>query len=178
MNIILVGPRGVGKSKVARKLSKLSGKVLVSTDMIAVYELGGISIPDFIDSKGGDWVKFRELEYSILQKLKDSKGIILDCGGGILFDLDNNGKEIFSERKYNLLRSIGKIVSLNRNKEYLISKVKEDSTRPSLSNQESYSDILDRRKEYYKKSADIYLQIDGMEPEDIAKVISSSLEND
>ena len=48
MNIALIGPRGVGKSKVSRKLSKLLSMPIVSTDMIAVYEAGGISIAEQI----------------------------------------------------------------------------------------------------------------------------------
>lgn len=47
-NFALIGPRGVGKSKISRKLSKITGMPIVSTDMIAVYEMGGVSIPEFI----------------------------------------------------------------------------------------------------------------------------------
>lgn len=66
---------------------------VVSTDMIAVYEIGGMSIPEFIQKNEGDWRPFRNLEFEILTKLKTSQGIILDCGGGILFDLDTKGKK-------------------------------------------------------------------------------------
>jgi putative nucleotidyltransferase with HDIG domain len=62
MNIALIGPRGVGKSKVSRKLSKLLSMPVLSTDMIAVYELGGISIPDQIKKDNGKWNNFRKLK--------------------------------------------------------------------------------------------------------------------
>jgi shikimate kinase len=174
-NLILIGARGAGKSKVSRKLSKQTGQPIVSTDMIATYELGGISISSYVNSSTGSWSKFRELEYSILQKLTNAKGIILDCGGGILFDLDSNGNEIYSERKVSILKSIGKIIWLNRDKEYLLNKVKDDFTRPTLSVVENYSSTLDRRLHFYKQTADYSFQIDNMDSEDIAEMIVKSI---
>lgn len=171
MNLILIGPRGVGKSKVSRKLAKLSGLIAVSTDMVAVYELGGKPIPKFIQESGGDWRPFRNLEYQILERLQTADGLILDCGGGILFDVDESGKEIFSERKWKLLRKIGKIIGLNQKISFLKEKVKDDSTRPSLSQIESYEKILQRRIPYYRSSSDHFLDIDDMEIEKIAKWI-------
>ena len=88
MNLAFIGPRGVGKSKLSRKLSKMTGMSVVSTDMIAVYELGGVSIHELIKNNNGDWKLFRDLEFSILQKIENSQNIILDCGGGNIFGLD------------------------------------------------------------------------------------------
>ncbi len=170
MNIAFVGPRGVGKSKVSRKLSKLTGFPVVSTDMIAVYELGGISIADFI-KQGGTWNEFRDLEYKILQRLQNSKSIIVDCGGGILFDLDENGKEMESHRKIQLLKSFTKVIGLSHKTSYLIDKIKNDASRPSLSELESYEAILKRRLPYYEKFSDHYLDISEMEIEKVAKWI-------
>lgn len=171
MNLVLIGPRGVGKSKVSRKLSKLCDMSVISTDMIACYELGGKTIPQFIKECKGDWRPFRELEFQILQKLVSAQNIILDCGGGILFDINDSGNEILSTRKIDLLRKIGKIISLNQKISYLKEKVKEDSSRPNLSNTETYEQILQRRIPIYNSVADIQLHIDDMEPEDVAKWI-------
>lgn len=172
MNIALIGPRGVGKSKISRKLSKLTGLSVVSTDMIAVYELGGISIADYI-KKGGSWKRFRDLEFQILQKLKDADSIILDCGGGILFDLDQAGQEIESQRKIQLLKSFTKIIGLSQKTSYLLEKIKNDNTRPALSELESYEAILKRRLPTYEKVSDHYLDIYDMEMEKVAKWILS-----
>jgi shikimate kinase len=176
MNIALIGPRGVGKSKVARKLSKEISYPVISTDMISVYEAGGISIPEQVKRKNGKWNEFRKLEYDILEKLKDSQNIILDCGGGILFDVDSNGNEFYSEKKVKLLKSFTKIITLARDTEYLISKVINDSTRPELSQINSYREILERRLPYYKITGDIYLSIDDLEIKDVAKKIVQILD--
>jgi len=153
MNIAFIGPRGTGKSKFSRKLSKITGMPVISTDMVAVYESGGISIPELIKKHNGDWRHFRNLETEILQKLQGAQDIILDCGGGILFDVDENGNEFFSENKLRLLHSIATVISLSRPTDYLIKKIKNDPTRPPLSQIQSYEKILKKRLPYYKKAA-------------------------
>ena len=175
MNIALIGPRGVGKSKVSRKLSKLSGMPVVSTDMVAVYELGGKSIPKFIEDCKGDWRPFRDLEHKILNQLADANGVILDCGGGILFDVDAAGQEIISTRKLEILKNISTIVGLNQKISFLKEKVKGDSTRPSLSALESYEKILLRRIPIYQASSHHFLNIDDMEVEEVAEWIYKNL---
>lgn len=167
MNIIFIGARGAGKSKVSRSLSKKTDFPVVSTDSIAVYEAGGISIPSFVEKY--DWKKFRELEYSILQKLENANGIILDCGGGILFDLDESGNEIPSRRKLDILRKIGRIVYLERDLEELIEKVKGDSTRPDLSKVNSYRSILEKRLPVYQEAAHFKLNLSKLTKEEAAE---------
>ena len=143
----------------------------VSTDTIAVYEIGGISIPEFIKINHGNWVPFRDLEFSILQKLENARNIILDCGGGIIFDIDTNGKEVVSDRKISLLKKIGKIVRLDANSDFLVSKVKNDLNRPNLSDTEPYSEILKRRTIQYNMVADFAISTEGKDPDTIAKKI-------
>lgn len=173
INIALVGPRGVGKSKIARRLAKLTDRPVLSTDAIAVYELGGNTIADFVQENASDWRPFRDLEFRILEKLQNAKGMILDCGGGILFDVDENGNEIPSIRKIQLLRSIAEVVFLDNDLEDLVAKVAGDSTRPDLSLTESYRAILERRIPTYKSAAHFRLHLEGMKKEDAAKRILS-----
>ncbi|EMO52258.1 shikimate kinase [Leptospira noguchii] len=175
-NFALIGPRGVGKSKISRKLSKITGIPVVSTDMIAVYEIGGISIPDFIQKNEGDWRPFRDLEFEILTKLKTSQGIILDCGGGILFDLDTKGKEILSDRKTTLLKSIAVVFGLSRPTEILVEKIQSDPTRPPLSAIQSYRTILESRLPHYQSISDYYLEIDDLRVEEICSIILQKIE--
>lgn len=172
----MIGPRGVGKSKVSRKLSKLTGMPVVSTDMVAVYELGGISIPEFIRKTNGDWKPFRELEYRIIEKLKSAEGIILDCGGGILFDLDDKGIEVPSPKKIELLRSISTVIGLSRSVESLVEKIQNDPTRPPLSAITSYRSILETRLPHYRNASDHYLSIDDGKVEEICSRILQKIE--
>lgn len=171
MNIALIGPRGAGKSKISRKLTKIIGNPVVSTDMIAVYESGGHSIEEQIREANGDWKNFRDLEFRILEKISEAKNIILDCGGGIIFDVNDLGEEIVSERKVRLLKSFAKIIFVYQSKENLLQKVKNDSNRPTLSQINSYEEILNRRMPVYSKIADLQLNLDGKKPEEAASEI-------
>lgn len=173
MNIVFIGPRGVGKTKISRKLSKLTGQSQISTDMIAIYELGGMSIDEYI--KHNDWRSFRNLEFSILFKIKDCKNIILDCGGGIIFDIDQNGDEIISERKIDLLKKIGKIIWLDDDYDYLIDKVTNDDSRPQLNSKESYRETLERRSQCYRTIADECIMVNRKSTEKTIKKILSRL---
>lgn len=144
---------------------------VVSTDMIAVYEIGGISISEFIKRNQGNWRLFRDLEFSILQRLENAQNIILDCGGGIIFDLDEKGDEILSTRKVSLLRKMARIVRLEGDLNYLAQKVVGDPTRPSLSSKESYMEILGRRSLFYKQAADYTIPIDSRDIEEISRKV-------
>jgi shikimate kinase len=173
MNIILIGPRGVGKSKVSRALAKITDYPVVSTDSVIVYENGGKPIPSFVEKFG--WAKFRDLEYAILQKLQDASGIILDCGGGIIFDIDADGHEILSERKLSILRKMGPIILLEQDLEELVAKVKGDKTRPDLSIKENYSQILSQRLPHYTESAHFRIYTQGLKKEETAEKIAQLL---
>jgi len=174
MNYILLGPRGVGKSKVSRALSKQTGLPVVSTDSIAVYELGGISIPSFIQRSNGDWRSFRELEFKILSHLQTAREIILDCGGGILFEIDEAGHEVMSQKKTKLLSGLGKRILLLKDIDSLIEKVQDDPTRPNLQKDQEYRKILEKRLPTYHQNSDVILSIDGMTKEEVAKKILST----
>lgn len=173
MNIALIGPRGVGKSKVSRRLSKLLSMPVISTDMIAIYEAGGISIPNQIKNNNGKWNNFRKLELKVLENLSKSKNIILDCGGGILFDVDKDGREYYSEKKVKVLKSFCTVFGLWHNTDYLIEKVINDTERPVLSEINSYREILERRLPFYQSASDFYIPVEGLDPKEIAKKISA-----
>ena len=58
MNINLIGMRGVGKSNVARRLSVLTKRPVMSTDVLIEYE-SGMGLPQFVAARG--WRAFRDL---------------------------------------------------------------------------------------------------------------------
>lgn len=176
-SVALIGPRGVGKSRVSRKLAKFTGKTFLSTDMIACYEAGGLSIPDIIKKNNGDWQPFRELEYKILEKIfsNSTDNLVVDCGGGILFDVDSKGNEHLSERKLSLLKTHCKIILLLQPVEFLTEKMKSDPTRPSLSQVKSYEEILKRRIPHYQSAADFKFNIFKIKSEEAAEKIIETL---
>jgi shikimate kinase len=152
VNIVLIGPRGVGKSRVSRHLLYFLKRPLFELDELIVYEEGGLTIPQIVSKKG--WAYFRDVEYKVVQKISKMDNIIIDCGGGIVVDLDKNDNEIFSERKARDLKKNGIVFFLNNDINNLLKKIKDDPNRPSLSTEKSFIEIMGKRLPFYERVAD------------------------
>lgn len=161
MNIVLTGMRGVGKSNISRRLSLLTKWPVLSTDLLIEYENSGKSIQEIMVENGGDWRAFREMEFQVLQKISRFDQVIVDCGGGVIIDLADDGSEIYSERKVSLLKANGQIVWLKDDVEYLAAKVKGDQRRPTLDETKSAEELMRRRLPFYEQAADLVLDIEG-----------------
>jgi hypothetical protein len=73
-------------------------------------------------------------------------------------DLDEEtGEEIYSERKVNALKETAMIVYIKRDADYLASKIAGDSNRPTLSETNSFKEIMERRGPWYERAADLIL---------------------
>ena len=132
----------------------------MSLDDLIVYEAGGASIPAIVDERG--WRGFRELEFEVCVKAgRAFDGFaLIDAGGGVVTDLDENGEEVFSQRKVDALKAKGGvIVFLDRDVDYLIERIAGDSNRPDLNASKSFREIMERRLPWYKKAADFI--VDG-----------------
>lgn len=152
-NLVLIGGRGCGKTSISKRISLANrGFMLFSTDALIRYEAGGATIPEIVEAEG--WRQFREIEFDIVDKLAKMKaGVLADCGGGIVVDLDDAGEEIFSERKVERLRSDGIVVYLQRDHEFLADKIAGDKNRPDLSETKSFLEIMERREPWYMQAA-------------------------
>ena len=170
-NLVLIGGRGCGKSSIARRIKFRQRKlILFELDALIRYEAGGMSIPELVAARG--WRHFRELEYAVTRKASAfSGGVMLDCGGGIVTDLDAEGNEIFSARKVNALRETGLVVYLQRDVDYLLNRIRDDSNRPSLSDTVSFTQIMHRRDPWYREAADLVLECKGSSKERLSNRI-------
>ncbi len=159
MRLAFIGPRGAGKSKISRKLSKLTNRLLLSTDQLVCYEAGGKTIEEIVQEEG--WSSFRKRELELLKKLDQiKKNIILDCGGGILFDVDSTtNEEKESIEKIQLLKKDTILIYILRDKEWLLNKQLNNAQRPDLNKNREYSQILKARFPIYEKYADYILDM-------------------
>lgn len=170
MNIVLIGMRGVGKTNIARRVSFLTKRPVMSTDVLVEYEVG-VQIPAFVEQKG--WAAFREAEYQVLRKLRTMDGLIIDAGGGIVVDLDSDGREVFSDRKVDLLKADGSVVFLAGDIERLATKVAGDPRRPTLDARTSAIDLMRGRLPFYERAADWTIDVEGRQRSDIASEIAA-----
>lgn len=152
--IALIGARRAGKSKISRKLARKSGRVNLSTDNLICYEAGGMPVEKIVSLYG--WTDFRNREYEILKKIIAMDSVILDCGGGILFEAPHtaDGEETFSSRKAELLENHSTVVYIQRSIDWLLKNSQKDSSRPDLPGS-SYEKLLEKRIPFYEQAADI-----------------------
>ncbi len=169
MNIVLIGGRGVGKSGISRRLLIRLKRPIFHLDELIVYEENALSIPEIVEKHG--WAYFRDVEYKVAAKAARMKDVIIDCGGGVVVDLDENGNEIFSERKVNALKATGKIFFLNNEISTLEKRIAGDENRPNLSSVAGFREIMERRIPFYRKAADYELNLQNMSRNRAAKKI-------
>ena len=121
---MLIGMRGVGKTNIARRVCFLTKRPVMSTDVLVEYE-SGPSIPAVRRSTTAGRPSARpSTRWCANSRALD--GLIIDAGGGILVDLDDHGKEVYSDRKVDLLKSGGTVVFLAGDIERLAAKVAGD----------------------------------------------------
>ena len=173
-NLVIIGGRGSGKSSICKRLARRNRNFLFfSLDALIRYEADALSIPEIVEREG--CAGFREREYSVVQKLSNfHSGALLDCGGGVVVDLDNGVEEIFSQRKVEALRRHGWVVYLRREPEYLLDRIGGDENRPSLSDTRSFLDVMERREPWYRQAADLVLDCNGLAKGEITETILDS----
>ncbi len=171
MNIVLIGMRGAGKSKVSRRLSLMTKRDVLSSDLLIQYDNGGKSIPEIQAENNGDWRIFRDMEFATIEKITALDGNIIDCGGGVIVDVDEDGNEVYSARKVDLLRKNGRIIWLKGDIKRLAAKVKGDAKRPSLSETQSAEDVMRSRLPFYEKAADMVIDIEDKSRKMVAEIV-------
>lgn len=171
MNLILIGMRGAGKSNISRRLSVLTKRPVLSSDLLIEYDNGGRTIAEIVADRGGDWAAFRDMEYEVVKKIARLDGVIVDCGGGVIVDLDDHGNEVFSARKVDLLRASGTIIWLKGDIARLVAKTRGSEARPSLDAQRSAEEVMRRRLPFYEQAADVTIDIEGKKRQKLAEKI-------
>ena len=159
-NIVLVGFMGSGKSLTSNKLAEqLKRKVLSTDEMIEQKE--GRSISDIFQQDGEAY--FREREKEAVLAVSQDKGVIIDCGGGVVLDSENMDN----------LRKNGLIIYLSASPECIYDNVKSMGNRPLLEVDDPLGTIktmLAERKSFYEQ-ADVTVDADRQPIDKIAEQI-------
>ena len=77
--LVLVGPRGAGKTTAGRELARQQGRPFVDTDE-AVARITGRTPAQWIEQEG--WEAFRAVEHAALERALARDGCVLATGGG------------------------------------------------------------------------------------------------
>lgn len=142
-NIVLIGLMGSGKSMVAKALEARLGLPRFSTDaMIEAKE--GRPVRDIFKDPGEAY--FRQAEHAVVLELARKKGVIIDCGGGVVLDPSH----------LPLLKENGVVFHLKTTPEVIYSRIKSDPSRPLV----NVPDPKQRIAQLFKERMPLYDQAD------------------
>lgn len=143
--IVIVGPMGVGKTTVGKKLANAIGLPFRDTDALFVKEHGNIT--DFFREQGEE--RFREIESQIVAQAVSEPGVVATGGGAVL-----------SEATRKVLAGVS-VVYLATDGTHMAKRLSQGS-RPLLKNGLSdWSKIYSERKPLYELVADITIDSSG-----------------
>ena len=168
MNIILIGYRGSGKSRVGRRLASRMKKRFVDTDDLIESKEGEIS--DIVKSRGWDY--FRAIEKRMIEDISREDNLVVALGGGAVLDAEN---VVNLERK-------GVIIWLKADPEVLRKRMSEDHrtsvSRPTLTGKgtiEELEEVMAYRDPFYEKAGRIQLDTSSLDVEAVVEKIMTML---
>ena len=168
MNIVLIGYRGSGKSRVGRRLASRMGSKFIDTDDLIESKEGKIS--DMVKSRGWDY--FRAIEKRMIEEISREDNLVIALGGGAVLDADN---------VVNLERN-GRIVWLRADPKVLRKRMKEDhrtpASRPTLTGKgtiEELEEVMAYRDPFYEKAAKIQLDTSSLDVKAVVEKIMAVL---
>jgi len=166
MNIVLIGYRGTGKSSVAKMLAARTKWPLVSTDL-EIIRKAGMPVQDIIRKRGWDY--FRDVESEICKQVGKKDRTIIDTGGGAVLRKEN----------VESLRQRGRMFWLTAEVTTVMTRIKNNSDRPSLTGKKSYveevEEVLNERLPLYKAAADHMIPTDDRTIEEVANEIQQKM---
>ncbi len=170
MNIVLIGYRGSGKSRVGRKLASRMGSKFVDTDDLIESKEGRIG--DIVKSRGWDY--FRAIEKRMIEEISREDNLVIALGGGAVLDADN---------VVNLERN-GLIVWLKADPEVLRKRIGEDDrtsvSRPTLTGKgtmEELEEVMAYRNRFYEKAGKIQLETSSLDAEAVVERLLAILDS-
>ena len=169
MNIILIGPRSVGKSTVGKLLAKKLGHGYVEFDEIVDKKLNGTD--DYCKKHGADPYRHEERKI-LIELLKALQGDFIMCVGG--GTVASQLHEV-SEQNANDLKKYGKLVYLNpANDESEAIKLLRgrEISREGNQSLEHTKGLYTLRKQVYEKIKDFEIIVKNKTTQEIVEEIS------
>ena len=155
MNIVLIGPKGAGKTEIGNLLSKRMDRKLISTREEVLKKIRFID--KFIKKNGIE--KFFELESEIIEKLCGSEDCIMDASEEVLLRNEN----------INNLKSCGLVIFLTADSKTIASRLKNKEPDLSL---KKFSTPESR----FRQAADYVVDTSNIEPGEICDMILHYIE--
>jgi len=161
-NLILIGFMGAGKTTIGKIMAKEKGMTFVDTDERIEAEQGK-RIPDIFAEYGE--LYFRDLETDLLRRMQeDTTGSVISVGGGMPVREENR----------ELLRKLGCVIYLCASKETILSRVRNDGSRPMLNGDDleaRVTQLMKARESLYRQAAHLDIRTDGRSISQVLQII-------
>jgi len=164
VQIVLVGPMGVGKSTVGRLLAERLGCSYRDTDDDIVAEQSRTIADIFVDE--GEPV-FRAIEKQAVQRALAEHDGVLSLGGGSILDEDTRG-----------LLAGHRVVYLSMDVEEAVQRTGLNAARPLLAvnPRRQWRELMEARRHLYTEVAVAVVPTDGRTPEEVTQAVLDALE--
>lgn len=162
-NLILIGMMGSGKSTIGRAICEQTGWKHLDTDKM-IEEMQGMTIREIFDRYGER--HFRSLEAKLIDQLKSVESTVISTGGGIILNPLNTM----------VLKDMGIIVYLKASPETLIANLEGHTESRPLLDHQSIDVIYRVRNPLYTNSAELVIDIDKLDNQEIIDLISHHME--
>ncbi len=149
---------GSGKTTVGKLIAKLSGRKFVDTDELIVRN-EKMSISDIFEKYGEQY--FRNAEKTAVTQAASMQNAVISTGGGVVLRADN----------VEILKTSGRIFYLSVTAETVLSRLKNDKSRPLLQRddkEKAVRELMRERQEKYLSAADCLVSCDNRAPKQIA----------
>ena len=147
---------GAGKTTVGDSLARLMQWGFTDVDDMVSAHVG--DVPAFIEANGIN--AFREHEAAAIRSLEGVQDRVISVGGGAVIDPLNRAA----------LDNTGIVVWLRAKLETLLVHVGDGAGRPLLADgpEEVLTRLMQQRTELYDEMADVVIDVDGLDPNEIA----------
>lgn len=161
-NMVLIGMPGAGKSTIGVVLAKTLGFTFIDSDLV-IQKRENRLLQEIIDDIGME--KFLDIEKEAVLSIDVSKSIIA-TGGSV----------IFRHETMEHLKELGDIIYLKVSYEEIERRVNNITTRGiAMAKGHTLKDVYDQRVELYEKYANIVINCDDKNLEEIVKDIKDSI---
>jgi shikimate kinase len=164
-SIVLIGFMGTGKSSVGQLLANKLGWPIFDTDKM-VAKVCGMPINRIFAETGEE--RFRDEESAALERIDGSQRSVIVTGGGVVLRTGNIA----------LLRTLGRIVCLNADREALLKRLGDQLDRPLLKSADPVARIdqlLLERGPLYEEAAEFSIDTSNSAPEEVVEKICHAL---
>lgn len=166
-NVVLVGPMGVGKTSVGRRLACVLKRDFFDSDFEIVTRTG-VSIDYIFDIEGEQG--FRGRETQMLKDLCEIPNIVIATGGGIVIKPENRA----------LLKRDSFVIYLCASIKQLVKNTAHTKKRPLLeqsdNREQTIRDLVNAREAFYQEVADVVIDTTGKKLYVIINEIKKSLQ--